>query len=284
MEMFDKELISGAGSKGSSRTPQNEADNLNSKATAKILDVISEGEIAGFASPLEDGHAVGSANYVTEAKKDIFFNRTPLLQPTAGLSPASSDYNFNVDDLSVKTENGTATQDTIEGFSKVRSVVSAYPNVDLTNANEFRTLTFTDTDAARVAQVVVTIGIPSLFATFNNGDVTGSTLRYTISRSIDGSTFTELVNVEEEGRTNDLYQIQKTIDIPDATNTNSRTIGIKVLKVNGLHDDTSIIQQGNSIRFMSIIKVIKQDRSYPNSALVGINIDAENFSSVPKSL
>ena len=48
MEVFDEELISGAGGgggKGGSggKTPENAEDNLNSKATAKILDVISEG-------------------------------------------------------------------------------------------------------------------------------------------------------------------------------------------------------------------------------------------------
>ena len=289
MKVFDEELISGAGGGGgkgggSRRTPQNAEDNLNSKATAKILDVISEGEIAGFVSPLEDGHAFGSSNYGIEGQKDIFFNRTPLLQPAAGLSPSSSDYNFNVEDLQLETKNGTASQAVIKGFSKVRSTVSAFPNDDLTNAGEFKTLTFTDTDAARVSQVVVIVGIPSLFAAYNNGDIRGLSLRYQIFRSVDGgSNFTQVKSVLVKGRTDDLYQIQKTIDIPDAPDSNSRTIAIKVNKFNGLHDDPNIVSQGNSVRFMSIIKVIEQDppRNYPNTALVGLQIDAENFSNVP---
>jgi len=287
MEIYEEELISGAGGGkgGGRRTPQNAEDNLNSKATAKILDVISEGEIAGFASPLEKGFAFGSSNYGIEGQKDIFFNRTQLLQPSAGLSPSSSDYNFNVEDLNLETKNGTASQAVIKGFSKVRSVVTAFPNDDLTNAGEFKTLTFTDTATARVSQVVVIVGIPSLFAAFNNGDVRGLSLRYQIFRSVDGgSNFTEIKSVLVKGRTNDLYQIQKTIDIPDAPDSNSRTIAIKVSKFNGLHDDPNIISQGNSVRFMSIIKVIEQDppRNYPNTALVGLQVDAENFSSVPR--
>ena len=288
MEIFEEELISGSGGGGgkggNNRTPQNAEDNLNSKATAKILDVISEGEIAGFATALETGFFAGTTRYNTIGQKDIFFNRTPLLQPTAGTSPTSSDYNFNVEDLQIQTNNGTASQETIKGFSKIRSVVSAFPSVDLTNANDSRTLTITDTNSARVSQVVVIVGIPSLFATYNNGDVRGLSLRYVISRSIDGGTFVTPpgMSVLVKGRTNDLYQIEKTIDIPDASNTNARTIDIKVLKFNGLHDDPNIIQQGNSIRFMSVIKVIEQDRNYPNTALVGLNVDAENFSSVPK--
>ena len=100
MEIFEEDLISGSGSgrKGSRRTPENAEDNLNSKATAKILDVISEGEIAGFASPLEKGFAFGSSNYGIEGQKDIFFNRTPLLKPAASISPTDADYNFAVND------------------------------------------------------------------------------------------------------------------------------------------------------------------------------------------
>ena len=57
MEIFEEDLISGAGGGkgGGGSTPQNVKDNLNSTSTAKILDVISEGEIAGFATPLEKG-------------------------------------------------------------------------------------------------------------------------------------------------------------------------------------------------------------------------------------
>ena len=287
MEIFEEDLISGSGSrgKGSRRTPENAEDNLNSKATAKILDVISEGEIAGFASPLEKGFAFGSSNYGIEGQKDIFFNRTQLLQPAAGLSPLSSDYNFNVEDLNIETKNGTDSQAVIKGFSNVRTVIEVAPNDDLTNAGENRTVTISDTSASRVSQVVVIVGIPSLFAAYNNGDVKGLSLRYQIFRSLDnGSNFTEVKSVLVKGRTNDLYQIEKTIEIPDATDTNARNIVIKVVKFNPLHDDSNIIQQGNSVRFMSIIKVIEEDppRNYPNTALVGLEVDAENFSSVPR--
>lgn len=78
MEIFEEELISGAGGGGKGgRTPVNTEDNLNSKSTAKILDVISEGEIAGFATPLEQGLSFGSTEYGISGQKDIFLI-TPL--------------------------------------------------------------------------------------------------------------------------------------------------------------------------------------------------------------
>ena len=285
-----EDLIYGAGNKGNDRKPQNAEDNLNSKATAKILEVISEGEIAGFATPLEEGYAEGTANYDTFLQKDMFFNRTSLLKQSADTATTASDYNFAVDDLTVDTRVGKgseAEQPVIDGFSKIRTVVSAFPNDDLTDAGTFRTLTFTDTDAARVSEVIVVVGIPSLFAAYNNGDVRGISLRYVIWQSIstvNNGTFYRQTgsSILVRGRTNDLYQQQYTVKIPSTTSTAVRTIAIKVVKYNGLHDDPNIIQQGNSIKFMSIVKVIDDKRHYLNSALVGLQLDAENLSSVPK--
>ena len=221
----------------------------------------------------------------------MFFNRTPLRKLNASVSDnSSSAFNFNNEKLRIETKNGTGSQAIIKGFGKVRTALAAFPNDDLTNASDFKTLSFTDTAVARVSQVVVIVGIPSLFATYNNGDVRGLSLRYVISRAIsniDGGNFATPpgMSILVKGRTNDLYQRQHTIDIPDASNSDARTISIKVLKFNGLHTDPNIIQQGNSVRFMSIVKVIeakKEIRRYNNTALVGLKIDAENFSSVPK--
>ena len=174
MEIFEEDLISGAGGGkgGGGSTPQNVKDNLNSTSTAKILDVISEGEIAGFATPLEKGFAFGTTNYGREGQKDMFFNRTPLRKLNASVSDnSSSAFNFNNEKLRIETKNGTGSQAIIKGFGKVRTALAAFPNDDLTNASDFKTLSFTDTAVARVSQVVVIVGIPSLFATYNNGDV-----------------------------------------------------------------------------------------------------------------
>ena len=288
MKVYDLDLISGAGGggKGGSggRTPINEEDNLNSVATGKILDVLSEGEIAGFATPFENDIATTDSNYQIDGQKDIFFNKTQLLKSSADSSNVSaSDYNFNVDNLTTEANEGTASQDTIAGFSKVRSVVTAFPSDDLTDAGSEKSLTngLSDTDGARITEIVVIVGISSLFITNNKGDVKGANIRFLIFRSIDGGTATQVGNVLVKGRTNDLYQIQKTIPIPKASNTNARNITITVRKFNAPPSGGNLIQVGNSIRFMSAIKVIDQNLPYPNTALVGINIDAENFSSVP---
>ena len=64
----------GKGGGGGGRTPHEDKDNLDSKQFAKVLDLISEGEIEG----LVDG------------AKSIFLNNTPL-QSTDG----SFNFNYN---------------------------------------------------------------------------------------------------------------------------------------------------------------------------------------------
>ena len=85
--------------------PDLPSDALSSKQFITIVDVISEGEIAGFATPHKRGIASTNAAYSTAAKTDIFLNKTPVLNIASNLSDAEflakaqntedTDFNFN---------------------------------------------------------------------------------------------------------------------------------------------------------------------------------------------
>ena len=70
MEEKDLDIISGSKGKGGG-SPSTADDNLDSLATAKILDAICEGRIEGFPSPRDEGIAFGATNYNKFALKDI---------------------------------------------------------------------------------------------------------------------------------------------------------------------------------------------------------------------
>ena len=55
--MKEERLVTGSGSggKGGGRSPENAKDTLNSESIGSVLDLISEGEIQGFATPFEQG-------------------------------------------------------------------------------------------------------------------------------------------------------------------------------------------------------------------------------------
>ena len=70
-------------------------DNLNSKQFFRVLDLLSEGEIEGFASASKEGRTKDTRAYFNAARKDIFLNNTPILQSDAdSANPVESDFNF----------------------------------------------------------------------------------------------------------------------------------------------------------------------------------------------
>ena len=112
-----KKIIRGSGGGGSpppppqpTRTP----DTLHSRQFATFLDLISEGEIEGFASASKEGLSKGTTAYNNAALKDVFLNDTPVLRSNANsASPTDVDFNF-IDRSEIKTGASVA------GYSKYR--------------------------------------------------------------------------------------------------------------------------------------------------------------------
>ena len=61
------------------REPVRAEDTLNSKEFATIQDLLSEGEIEGFATPSKKGIARNNANYNNACLADIFLDNTAVL-------------------------------------------------------------------------------------------------------------------------------------------------------------------------------------------------------------
>ena len=94
-----KRIIRGAkGGNPSPPKPTREPDTLHSRQYATFLDLISEGEIEGFATASKEGRTKGTTAYNNAALKDVFLNETPILKSTANsASPADADFNFQYD-------------------------------------------------------------------------------------------------------------------------------------------------------------------------------------------
>ena len=73
--------------------PTREPDTLHSRQFATFLDLVSEGEIEGFATASKEGRTKGTTAYNNAALKDVFLNDTPILRSTAD-SSKSSDNRF----------------------------------------------------------------------------------------------------------------------------------------------------------------------------------------------
>jgi len=236
----------GKGGGGGNRTPTEEKDNLDSKQFAKVLDLISEGEIQG----LSDG------------AKSIFLNNTPL-QDAQG--------NWNFKDISYEVRTGTSNQTNIPitvntestKVTGLSTIVQATPGV----------VQITDSD---VDAVKVIIAVPALQQISDKGDIYGTKVELAIAVQYSGGSYSTVVSGNAgqiAGRTADLYQREYLINLSGAFPVN--------IKVTRITADSASSKLTNAFQWNNYVEVKYDQRTYPNSALVGLRVDAEQFSNVP---
>jgi hypothetical protein len=231
------------GSGGAARTPTTARDGLDSRQYANLIDLISEGEIAG----LKDGF------------KSIYLDNTPLQNP---------DGSFNFQNVTVYTRNGTQNQDAIPFAGEIEDE----RGVGVTVRNDgpvTRTITDSQTDALRI-----TISVPRLEEITNLGDTVGQSFRLQIQIQYNGGGFTTVIDDTVSGRTGDPYQKAYLVNLSGAF-----PVDVRMVRVTA---DSSDLRLSNEFTWTSYTEIIYSRLAYPNSALVGIRIDAEQFSNIPQ--
>jgi len=233
----------GGGGSSSTRTPTEEADNLNSTQYANLVDLISEGEIEG----LKDGH------------KSIYVENTPLQNP---------DGTYNFQNVTVHTRTGTQNQTFIPIASEVEDETSV--GVTVVQATPvIRSITDVNVDAVRV-----TISVPALQRFTDQGDIVGTSVQLRIAVQYNGGGYTTVIDDTIAGRTGDQYQRDYLVNISGAF-----PVDIRVSRVTADSPSAKLV---DAFSWSSYTEIVYAKLRYPNSALVGIRVDAEQFSSIPK--
>ena len=276
--MIDKtKIIKGSGGPPPPPPPPYRApDTLDSRSFATIQDLISEGEIEGFASASKEGLTKDTTAYNNAALKDVFLDGTPILRANASSSsPASTDFNFQ--DVTFKSKFGTSNQTAMSGIpSETRSPVAVGVTVTTTSPVT-RQITNTDVDA-----VIVTITFPQLQLFTDNGDIRGTSVDYNIQIQYQSGGFSNTTTepIHVSGRTADAYQRDHRIEF-DRTKINAGTafpIDIRVVRVTSDSDSGSL---ANTFQWTSIQEVIDNSSTYPNSAYVALRLDSKQFNRIP---
>ena len=95
--------------------PYRAPDTLHSRSFATVQDLISEGEIEGFASASKEGLTKGTTAYDNASLKDVFLDDTPILAADAN-SSSPSEEKFNFKDVTFKSKFGTSNQTAMTGI------------------------------------------------------------------------------------------------------------------------------------------------------------------------
>ncbi len=220
-------------------------DSAQSKSYIKILYGLSEGEVEGLANGLQS----------------VFLEETPLQNPVGG---------WNFEDVQADFRHGTNDQAHIEGFPDISSESAI--NVELKSDTPWvRSLTNTDLDAVRLR---FKWG-PLREQNAENGDVKGIVIQYAIDLQTNGGTWTEVLNTQIADKTSANYERSHRIDLPKSDT--GWTIRVRRLTPNSTSEYIS-----DKMYVDALTEVIDLKLSYPNTAMLGLQYDAETFSNVAK--
>ena len=238
------------GGGGSSHTPTEADDTLQSVQFATVLDLLSEGEIAGIEDP-------GGGN--NSWHKSIFLDDTPV---------KNADGTDNFSSFAIHVRHGTQTQTHIAGdFGSTQSEEGV--NVEVTKDNPVtRSITNTDVDRVRV-----TLTIPSLRIVEDDGDITGHSVSIKIQVQYNGGGYNDVITDTIRGKSSARYQRDYMITLSGAF-----PVDIRMVRVS---DDETSTRRASSTFFQAYTEIIDEKFRYPNSALVGLRFDSRQFGSIP---
>lgn len=235
----------GGGGSSSSRTPVEAKDNLFSKESARILDLISEGEIKG----LVNGH------------KSIFLDDTPLQNP-------NGSYNF--ENVVVSTRAGTQNQTPIPNFPDTENELAI--NVEV----KFGQPVTRQFSNENLTSLIVRVSTPRLFQQdASSGDTNGYYLPFNIELQTDNGIFRVVHRDSFNGKTTAKYSRSIEINLPRGAHS-------WAIRVNKLIQDATTNRIQSQLFVDAITEVVDANLSYPNSALIGINVLAEQFPQIPR--
>jgi len=229
---------------GKARTPVVAADSAQSKTYIKLQYGLSEGEIEG----LVDG------------ARSIYLEDTTIVDDAG---------NSNFDGVTWDFRSGTNDQTYMEGFPEVSNDTDV--NIELKSTTWVRSISNTGIDAVRVR-----LRWGALRKTnSSNGDVSGVTIQYAIDVSTDGSAYVEVLNTQISDKTSANYERAHRIDLPTAETGWS-------IRVRRLTPPAASDYVSDAMYVASYAEVIDAKFRYPNTALLGLQYDAENFQSIAK--
>lgn len=255
-------LIRGAGGdddSGSNRTPVVSPDSLRSISFLKILDLICEGEIVGLVN----------------GAKSIYFNKTPLQNE-------NGSYNFqNVDWIQ---KRGTQDQEYIpDSTSSEReyAVAAQFKYGNPSDGPQPSNTAQSGTSIVRtivnpeVTSVRVRASVPQLSSTnSSNGDVSGTSVAYSVwVKAADDVDWVKAFDDVISGKSSSKYERTKKFQLHGTSPW--------LIRVQRDTPDAPNNYLQNTTIFESYTEITDAKFTYPNTALVGLRIDATQFNSVP---
>ncbi|EPD6635286.1 phage attachment tail tip protein J, partial [Escherichia coli] len=204
-----------------------------------VIDAISEGPVEGPVDGL----------------KSVLLNSTPVLD---------SEGNTNISGVTVVFRAGEQEQTPPEGFESSGSETVLGTEVKY-DTPITRTITSANIDRLRF-----TFGVQALVETTSKGDRNPSEVRLLVQIQRNGGWVTEK-DITIKGKTTSQYLASVVVD-----NLPPRPFNIRMRRMT---PDSTTDQLQNKTLWSSYTEIIDVKQCYPNTALVGVQVDSEQFGS-----
>ncbi|MEP9181773.1 phage tail protein [Enterobacter cloacae] len=229
---------------GKASTPKLLDDNLKSKQFYRVLDLISEGPIAG---PVDQEHM-----------SSFMLNKTPITDASG---------NVNVNGISVAWRPGSETQSPINGFSAIEATTIV--NTEVTYDTPL-VRTITDQDVTRVR---FNVGVTGLVEQDTKGNQKNTSVTLVLESRTGASGWVIEKTVTITGKISGEYLEAHLIDAPDI-----KPFDIRVRRIT---PDSSSDLLSNGTTWNSYSEITDDNLSYPFSAIAGAVIDRDQYTDTP---
>ncbi|ENJ3380635.1 phage tail protein [Salmonella enterica] len=224
---------------GGGHTPYEAPDSLKSTQLLAMIDAISEGPIKGPVNGMQS----------------ILVNNTPLVD---------ADGNYNIHGVTVVYRLGEHPQTALEGFED--SGAETLMGVELKHDNPItRTITSKEIDRLRF-----TFGVQSLVESNDKGDQNESSVNMQIQFQING-VWQLVKDIYIHGKTTTQFLASVVV-----SNLPPRPFNMRMVRIT---DDSTTSMLQNKTLWSSYTEIIDIKQTYPNTAVVGLQVDAEQFGS-----
>ncbi|GFM89333.1 hypothetical protein PSCICO_47320 [Pseudomonas cichorii] len=236
------EIDGAKGGESNPKAPVEAPDSLSSTNIAKILLAVGEGEFDGVPTA-----------------RDIYLDNTPIMDASG---------NLNFPGVKWEWRPGGIDQSYIQGIPAIESETTV--GVELRSDAPFtRSLSNIQLSAVRPR-----FDWPRIFQQDSSGNTNGYTIEYAIEIATDGGAYVEAHRGAVTGKSMNGYQRSVRVDLPASESG-------WMMRVRRITQNANSGTVADTMNIAGYTEIIDQKLRYPNTALLYIEFDAQQFQNIP---
>jgi len=267
------------------------ADKLKSIDFATVVDILAEGQIEGSATASKNSLTdKTSASYKNAFLKDLFLNKTAVLQANAdNTNPAASDFNYPLDRFRFEFQDGTANNTVLfAAKSQDNEVITG----DKGQECSFPSGGIITPRSGTISNVNIdTVQVKIKFDQFfvvdtSNGNRNATEVRVVIRANPNNGSSVIVFNEVVKGKSFNPYSRDYGIDLRILAGYNKNTAGavgsffpvvISAERFNDEGDENTF----NTMRLAEMRQQIREENNYPKIAYTSLRFSSELFQNTP---